>query len=125
MDVKQKGKLGESLTVSYLKNKNIDVITTNYHSRHGEIDIVAKDEKFIIFIEVKLRKKNSLVCPGEAVNRAKQQKIIKTAYDYLLKNDFKLQPRFDVSEVELINDKSFKINYIKNAFWQNEEYSIF
>lgn len=125
MDVKQKGRLGESLTVSYLKDKNIDVIATNYHSRYGEIDVVARDKNFIVFIEVKLRKKNSLVCPREAVDRTKQKKIIKTAYDYLVKNNCKLQPRFDVSEVELKDDKFYKINYIKNAFGQDEEYSVF
>lgn len=125
MNIREKGKYGENLTVEYLKNHNVDIITTNYHSRYGEIDVIAKDDKFIMFVEVKLRKKGAMVNAGEAVVKSKQQKIIKTAYDYLLKNKFELQPRFDVSKIEISEKNEVSLCYIKNAFYQNENYAAF
>lgn len=125
MNIREKGKYGENLTVEYLKNHNVDIVTTNYHSRYGEIDVIAKDDKFIMFVEVKLRKKGAMVNAGEAVVKSKQEKIIKTAYDYLLKNKIELQPRFDVSKIEISEENEVSLCYIKNAFYQDGNYAAF
>ena len=125
MDSQEKGRLGEKLAVDYLKSSGYDILDMNYHSRFGEIDIIAAHNRFIVFVEVKLRKENSLVSPSESVIKSKQRKIIKTAVQYLFKNQTQLQPRFDVIEIKITKDKYESINHIKNAFWQDESYSAY
>ena len=111
----ESGKKGEKFVAEYLENQGFKVSCMNYHSRYGEVDIIFEDEKYIVFVEVKLRKKNSLIRGIEAVNKSKRIKIIKTALVYLMDYKCTKQPRFDV--VELFNSQSgLTINYLKNAF---------
>ncbi|MDO4743119.1 MAG: YraN family protein [bacterium] len=113
------GYKGEDVVCRYLIKNDFLICARNYHSRYGEIDIVAENEKIIIFVEVKTRSKNSISSPGSFVDYRKQQKIIKTANYYLMNNPTSLQPRFDVAEVftETPDDfKNARINYIENAF---------
>ncbi len=110
------GKLGENAVSEYLKKSGYTVLSRNYRIRGGEIDIIASDSEYIIFVEVKTRKPDSLVSGFEAVNRRKINLIIKTAYDYLMKNPCSLQPRFDVAGVTALNGYILNIDYIKNAF---------
>lgn len=124
------GIFGENEAVSFLKQKGLILLDRNYHSKYGEIDIIAKDDKYIIFIEVKTRKHNAILKPSEAVDDEKQKKILKTAMLYLqLHKDIKLQPRFDVIEIvyEDINgkEKVKSINHIENAFWMEEDFEDF
>ena len=125
MDSKEKGKLGEKLAVQYLKKFGYNVLDLNYHSRFGEIDVIATYDGFIVFVEVKLRKEDSLVSPSESVIKSKQRKIIKTAVQYISKNQTQLQPRFDVVEIKMTKDKVQSVNHIENAFWQEESYSAY
>ena len=119
--VRDKGKKAELMVAGYLREKGCIIAKMNYHSRYGEIDIIAETRKTIIFVEVKLRSENSLFSPKEAVDEFKQRKIVLTAEDFLSKSNIpELQPRFDVAEVFLVKTKDgkdkYKINYIKNAF---------
>lgn len=114
------GKLGEAYVKQMLQEKGYFVLHTNYHSRFGEIDIIAKDCKYIIFIEVKTRDVNRMGEPLEAVTKTKQKKIVQTALLYLqehaeLQN---LQPRFDVAGlITHGREKQIKeVQYITNAF---------
>ena len=112
------GKIGEEFTAKLLAKKGYQIVDRNYHSRFGEIDIIAKDAKYIVFVEVKTREENSMVNPLEAVTPSKQKKIIKTALLYLQSHKTDLQPRFDVAGlVTNVNDKTIQsVNYITNAF---------
>lgn len=120
MDRALTGKSGEELVAAFLRKNGWTVIKQNYHSRFGEIDIIAENGEYIIFTEVKTRKKSSLVSGAEAVDVHKQQRIILTAQDFLSKLHSDLQPRFDVAVVTVHcrNDGSygFDLNYIENAF---------
>lgn len=116
---KMLGDIGEKQAKIYLQNKGYKIITTNYHSRYGEIDIIAKNQKYIIFVEVKARKLGSMVNPIEAVNYPKRLKIIKTASEYLYKNNIDLQPRFDIIAI-LNNSSDSDITHIENAFGMEE-----
>ncbi len=105
---------GEKAAKKFLKDNNYKIIDTNYRTRFGEIDIIAKDENYIVFVEVKARGEKSLGNPMEAVNYDKQRKIIMASKQFLLKDKFlQLQPRFDVIE---IFTQSGEINHIINAF---------
>ena len=117
MNIGKVGALGENSVVKHLKKNKYKIVDRNYVSRFGEIDIIAKNKEFLLFVEVKTRKENSLVSGICAVDSIKQQKIILTAQDYISKNETDLQPRFDVAEVIYTqNGEKLQINYIENAF---------
>ena len=117
------GQNGETITLNYLLNKNDFLLEKNYHSRYGEIDIIVENEKYIVFVEVKTRNSRSIFRGVESVDRKKREKIIKTAFEYILKNETDKQPRFDVSDILVDFQNRFKsINYFENAF-DLEEYS--
>ena len=109
------GLIGEKLVKRYLIRRFYKILKCNYNSKYGEIDIIAKRGKYLVFVEVKTRSKNSYGSPAEYVTKQKQQKIIKTAYSFVFKYPYNLYYRFDVAEV-YENSGKFNINYIKNAF---------
>lgn len=109
------GENGEDYAAEYLSKKGYEVITRNFHSRFGEIDIICRYKNFIVFAEVKTRGRTALVSGREAVTPSKQRKIIKTALLYLsLNNIAELQPRFDVLEITL--GERVEVEHIENAF---------
>lgn len=93
------GAWGEALAAEYLRKKRYKIIAAGYHSRFGEIDLIAQDRKFLIFVEVKLRKSAGFAKAMDYVDRRKQDRIRVTASMYLSQNPTKLQPRFDVVEI--------------------------
>lgn len=117
LNTKLKGRFGEQTAANYLKKKNYKIVGLNYSCRFGEIDIIASNKKYIVFVEVKMRKSSDFAEAKEFVTISKQEKIIKTASIWLSKNETNLQPRFDVIEVYAPDGIStIKINHIKNAF---------
>lgn len=104
---------GELLAARYLKKAGYKVLESRYHSAFGEIDLIVQNKSFIVFVEVKLRKNTDYGRACEAVTFSKQQKIIKTALQWLAHNDCDRQPRFDIIEIYTDTDK---INHIENAF---------
>ncbi len=109
------GNLGEDFAENYFKKKGYEV-KRNYHSRYGEIDLIAEDGEYILFVEVKTRKADTMLSPVESVNFRKQQKIILTAQDYMMKNESEKQPRFDIFEVWHNEGRIYKFNHIESAF---------
>ncbi|NLT63936.1 MAG: YraN family protein [Clostridiales bacterium] len=119
MDKKLVGRFGEQAAAEYLKKKRYKIVGMNYSCRFGEIDLIAENRKYVVFVEVKLRKSDKFAEAKEFVTQSKQEKIIKTASLWLSQNETELQPRFDVIEIyapEGIESKSIKINHIENAF---------
>lgn len=116
----QIGKIGETMVADFLRSKGYIIIAENYHSRFGEIDIIAENREYILFIEVKTRHKGSMVSAADAVNKSKQKKLVLTAYDFLSKIRMKIKYRFDVAEVYYeineLGELKADLNYIKNAF---------
>lgn len=110
------GKAGEDYAARQLKKMGYRIIDRNYHSRFGEIDIIAENGRYIVFIEVKTREAGSMVTPIEAVSWHKQQKIIITAQKYLASNPTELQPRLDVAALETKNGRIVGFEYLENAF---------
>lgn len=112
------GEIGEEYTVKFLKKKKYKILERNYRKRYGEIDIIAENKNYIVFVEVKTRHKDSMTSAADAVNRQKQIRIIKTASMYLAENETDKFCRFDVCEVYINSDnlKLVDINYIEAAF---------
>ncbi len=115
---KQIGDIGEEYAVKYLKKCRYKILSLNYRKKYGEIDIVAENKEYIIFVEVKTRHENPMTLPVDAVDKRKQQRLIKTASAFLSENNIDKFCRFDVCEV-FVNSETLKlvnINYIENAF---------
>ena len=93
------GAWGEALAAEFLRNKRYKILAAGYHSRFGEIDLIAANRKYLVFVEVKLRKSADFAEAMEYVDIRKQNKIRATASMYLSVNPTKLQPRFDVIEI--------------------------
>ena len=112
------GEIGEEYTVKFLEKKKYKILERNYSKRYGEIDIIAENKNYIVFVEVKTRHKDSMTSAADAVNRQKQIRIIKTASLYLAENETEKFCRFDVCEVYVNSDnlKLVDINYIEAAF---------
>ena len=118
MNIGKTGAEGEKRVANYLRKTGFSVIKRNFQSRYGEIDIIAENEEFLLFVEVKTRKIGAIIRGVYAVDKAKQTRIEKTAMNYMVKYNINLQPRFDIAEVEVSGKifKSVKINYIEKAF---------
>lgn len=112
----QTGGIGEAFAAKQLRKKGYQILALNYRSRFGEIDIIAANKAYIIFVEVKTRKQAGLTDPYEAVTREKQQKIRRTAQMYLSANPTALQPRFDVAAVYTQNMRVVRFEILENAF---------
>lgn len=119
MNIGIKGAKGEAMVARFLGNKGFSVVARNYQCRYGEIDIIAEDGEFVIFVEVKTRKENPAVPIEEAVDFKKQKRMIITAEDYLTKSPSDKQPRFDVALVTISENNGkdrYNLKYIENAF---------
>ena len=121
IDRKAIGSEGERLGRDFLKKSGYRLIEQNFKSRHGEIDLIAVDKDDIVFIEVKLRQSADFGMPCEAVNRRKQDHIVKTALNYLkAKNLMNKNVRFDVMS---IGPEPGKIELIRSAFTVSPKYT--
>ncbi len=123
-DKQEKGALGEDAVCAELIRRGHSIICRNYRKRFGEIDIISKSGRFIVFTEVKTRKYNSLISGAEAVNPAKQRKIILTADAYLSENPTDLQPRYDIAEVTVDRGKVARISIYEDAFSTDGVYTV-
>ena len=114
--MKPLGSEGESLAVQFLKKQGYDIITHNYKTPLGEIDIIARDGDMIVIVEVKTRSNDSFAAPYESVNKAKKQKIKNVALLYLKKQKRELPARFDVISITCLGNGQKSIRHIRDAF---------
>lgn len=110
------GAMAERFAANYLRKKGYKLIDFNYRSRLGEIDLIFTKRKYIVFVEVKARGEGSIAEPKEFVDENKMKKIIATAQLYMSYKKVDLQPRFDIVEVFLENDRPKSAKHLENAF---------
>lgn len=113
IDHRRIGAAYEKEAVLFLQKKGYRIVTRNYYCKQGEIDIVAIDQNYLVFVEVKYRSQRESASALEAVTRAKQQHIIRTALCYLYQNGYPEDTpcRFDVVAIQ-----NNTIQHIINAF---------
>ena len=116
MAAKNAGQAGQHYAPRYLEEKGYRVEARNFHSRYGEIDLIASNQSYLVFVEVKERKAGGLVSPLEAVTPQKKRRLIQTAVFYLGSHPTALQPRFDVVAILRAPDGSRQVTHIENAF---------
>ncbi len=118
------GKLGEDCAAKFLEAEGYTIVARNFRIRSAEIDIIARRDELIIFVEVKARSSIRHGLPAEAVNLRKQKKIIEAAGVFLQDENFcDCACRFDVVEVYLRGELVEEINHIENAFEVVGEFS--
>lgn len=110
------GRYAEMNAANYLRDNGYYLVAHSYKSRFGEIDLIARNDKYIAFVEVKARNENSIATPREFVDDKKQKKIIATSSIFLSRHKTDLQPRFDVIEVYMQDNKIKSIKHLENAF---------
>lgn len=113
------GAWGEALAADYLRKKHFKILAAGYSCRFGEIDLIAANRQYIVFVEVKLRKSGDFAAAREYVDRYKQDRIRMTASIYLSQNETALQPRFDVIEIYAPDGTATvhpKIQHLEDAF---------
>lgn len=114
MEYKNKRQIGsekEKLACSFLKKQGYEILTTNFYTKDGELDIVARQGQYLVFLEVKYRTDNRYGFAAEAVTKTKQRRIIKSANYYMYRNACYQNCRFDVVVIE-----KDTIHLIQNAF---------
>ena len=109
------GNLGEELAVNYLIEKGYEILERNWRNIHKEIDIIAKDGKDLVIVEVKTRQNDENGEPDLAVTRQKQTRLISAANAYLFQNKLDINTRFDIISI-VMKDNSPVINHIEDAF---------
>ncbi len=111
------GQAGEDAAERYLKQHGYEILERNYHSQQGEIDLVAREGEFLVFVEVKSYSFRSLGSPAGAVRKGKRESIIHAAQTYLYKQRIRnTYCRFDVLTIYRRLDGSRAIDLYRNAF---------
>jgi putative endonuclease len=110
------GKLGEDLACRELERRGYAILARRYRTRSGELDIIARDGRTIVFVEVKTRETSAFGLPAEAITSLKQRRMVRLATQYLAVNRLGDCPcRFDVVSVEFHNEQPC-ITVYSNAF---------
>lgn len=112
-----RGRWGEDRAAEYLRQKGFRLLAANWRCRFGEVDLIAENEAYLCFVEVKLRKNTAYGSAGAFVDRRKQQKLRTCAELYLARHPTGLQPRFDVIEIYAPQGTAGpEILHLENAF---------
>jgi putative endonuclease len=106
------GQKAEEKAALYLKDKGYEILERNYRYRRSEIDIIARKENLIVFVEVKFRSGNSYGDPEISVNEKKGSQVLIGAENYLFEKDWNGEVRFDI--ISILSDRS--IEHFEDAF---------
>lgn len=109
------GEQGEEIARNFLTMQGYEILATNFTYEKSEIDIIAKDDDTIVFVEVKTRSSKRFGLPEEAVTEKKQEKLMEGATNFLEENKILSPIRFDIIAIYLYKGQS-EIFHIKDAF---------
>ena len=111
------GKAGEAAAVSHLRRNGYEVLRTNYRVREGEIDVVARRDGQLVFVEVKTRRSSAFGSPEESITATKAQRLIATAQSYLSETGAEQSDwRIDLLAVELDRSgRPLRVELFENA----------
>ena len=111
------GKKGEALAKEFLLLKNYEILEENWRVGKAEVDLIAKYNEVLIFIEVKTRSTNSFGRPEEFVSGKKQDMITHAAPRYMEKINHDWAIRFDIISIIFNKDETYNIEHIEDAFF--------
>lgn len=111
------GARGEEIAVRHLMSKSYTILEKNWRRRRLEVDIIARSGNELIIAEVKTRMEDFLSPPAEAVNRRKQESLVRAANAYINKTGLNLEVRFDIITVIFTRSDEYTLCHIENAFY--------
>ena len=115
-NTKKTGDKGEQLAVDFLIENGYKILERNFRSGKAEIDIIARKNEFIVFVEVKTRSEYQNNNPGDILSYAQQNRITNAAHEYIIAKDLDLEARFDLMIILLRQSKA-KVEHIEDAFY--------
>ncbi|MCC8051093.1 MAG: YraN family protein [Clostridiales bacterium] len=104
----------EKLAVRYLEDHGYQILCRNYRCRMGEIDLIARHEGYLVFVEVKYRANGRDGSALEAVDTRKQQRIIRVARWYLMEKHI---PESQSVRFDVVAFDGDEVRIVKDAFW--------
>ncbi|NDW11042.1 YraN family protein [Dysgonomonas sp. 520] len=110
------GKKGEDAACNYLLKENYEILKRNWRYGKYELDIIARNDEYIVFVEVKTRSSDQWGNPEDAVSRTKMKRMVEAADSYLKQNDVDMDVRFDIISA-IWNGEYFEIDHIDDAFF--------
>lgn len=116
---KLRGDWGEALVAEYLRERGYALLASQFRCRMGEVDLIAKKNGVLCFVEVKTRTDTEHGLPREFVGPKKQQRLRRAAAEYLMRYELDCPVRFDVAEVyaaDSYDKNAAKIEYLQAAF---------
>lgn len=116
MDNQELGRLGEEFALHLLVTKGFKILAKNWRYRKDEVDIIAKDDQFLVIVEVKTRSTSYFGEPYTAVTKKKQGFLIRAANAYIEKYDIDLECRFDIISIVFAENRH-QVEHIEDAFY--------
>lgn len=118
MNKKELGKIGEELAIKYLKNLNYKILTKNYRTKNGEIDIICEKENSLIFVEVRTILKIDFIDPLETLTKRKIDKIKNCSFEYMSKMTKKYSfIKYEFIGITYRSSNDYEINHIKDIIF--------
>ena len=110
------GNDAEFRACQYLAEQGLELIERNFHCRYGEIDLVMRDQRTIVFVEVRFRQADSLVDGAQSITAGKQRRLVRSASYYLQRHKLNdtIPARIDVVAVTQ-GEGEHQFDWIKNA----------
>ena len=115
-NTKKTGDKGEQIAVDFLIENGYKILVRNFRSGKAEIDIIARKNEFIVFVEVKTRSEYQNNNPGDLLSHAQQNRITNAAHEYIIAKDLDLEARFDLMIILLRQSKT-EVEHIEDAFY--------
>lgn len=115
MEADKLGKKGEQVAAEFLKNNGYTVLKMNWHFGHLEVDVIAENNEFVVFCEVKTRSSTVMGNPETFVTAQKQRNLIQAAVRYMQMSGKQKEVRFDVISV-VLSGETQKITHLQSAF---------
>ena len=110
------GNKGEELALAHLRSLGYEILETNWHSGHLEIDIIARDGNQLVIVEVKARSSDTWEHPSEAVSDKKIRFLVNAADAYIQEKEIDMETRFDVISIIFMGKKT-EIEHFPDAFY--------
>lgn len=110
------GQEGERAACEFLIGKGYEILEKNYRYRQSEVDLIVRQDNWLVFVEVKTRSSSFFGYPEEFVDRKKQQLIFEAALNYMYEKDWNGNVRYDIVSIMIVKGK-MEVYHVEDAFY--------
>ncbi len=119
---RENGQWGETIAREFLQKQGMEIVATNWRFKNAEIDIIAKEDGILVFVEVKMRSYTEFGKPEEMVRRRKRRLLIDAAMAYMRSVRYEWEIRFDVVAIVGEPGRNPRIRLFRDAFFPGLNY---